>query len=165
MQDKDGCPEDDPDRDGIADAVDQCPTTPGKPSADPARHGCPRHVISGTVGISLIQQVQFETNKSRVLPASFEILDEVARILEVTPEIEHVTIEGHTDDRGPDELNERLSQARAESVLRYLVEHGIAASRLAARGFGPSAPIADNATAEGRKKNRRVELKHAALER
>jgi OmpA-OmpF porin, OOP family len=49
-------------------------------------------------------------------------------------------------------------------VLRYLVEHGIAAARLTAKGFGPSVPVADNATAEGRKQNRRVEFKHAALE-
>jgi OmpA-OmpF porin, OOP family len=163
VRDKDGCPEEDPDMDGIADAVDECPTTPGWANADPERHGCPRH-IDPTNGISLIQQVQFETNKSRILPGSFEILDEVARILAVTPEIEHVTIEGHTDDRGPVELNERLSQARAESVLRYLVEHGIAAARLTAKGFGPQVPIADNRTAEGRRKNRRVEFKHAAVE-
>ena len=80
-------------------------------------------------------------------------------MLKVNPEIEHVRIEGHTDNRGSDELNERLSNDRAHSVMSYLVEHGIEASRLSAKGFGPKVPIADNGTAQGRRTNRRVEFK------
>jgi hypothetical protein len=90
----------------------------------------------------------------------------VANVLLTTPEITKLAIEGHTDDRGDTEHNLDLSDRRARSCLRWLVEHGIAESRLTARGYGPQRPIANNATLYGRAKNRRVEfhiLEPAAL--
>ncbi len=70
-----------------------------------------------------------------------------------------VEIQGHTDNVGTDENNQRLSQARAEAVMNYLNSKGVAPSRLQAIGYGESRPISDNTMATGREQNRRVELK------
>jgi outer membrane protein OmpA-like peptidoglycan-associated protein len=103
--------------------------------------------------------VQFATGSARILQNSFGILDEVVRLLKVNPEIKHLSIEGHTDNRGSDALNEKLSSDRANSVMQYLIDKGgIAAGRLSAQGFGPKRPIADNNLPDGRQKNRRVEF-------
>ena len=79
-------------------------------------------------------------------------------MLRDTPEIRKIRIEGHTDGRGKPAYNRRLSQRRAESVLRHLVAVGIDASRLRAKGFGPDRPIVPNDTRANRAKNRRVEF-------
>ena len=89
---------------------------------------------------------------------SFPMLDEVAGVMAAHPEVKLVNIEGHTDDRGSAAANLALSLARAQSVKAYLVGKGVAAERLGAHGNGPTRPIADNAMAEGREKNRRVEF-------
>lgn len=161
VDDLDGCPEDDADKDNIPDGEDACPKEPGEPSAEPAKNGCPQFIrrISGSSEIQILKQVQFATGSARILQNSYGILDEVVRLLKVNPEIKHVSIEGHTDNRGSDELNEKLSSDRANSVMQYLIDQGgIAASRLSAKGFGPQRPIADNNLNEGRQKNRRVEF-------
>ena len=81
------------------------------------------------------------------------------RLLKVNPEIKLLAIEGHTDNRGSNELNEKLSADRAKAVLDYIVNKGgINASRLNSQGFGPQRPIADNNTNDGRQRNRRVEF-------
>jgi outer membrane protein OmpA-like peptidoglycan-associated protein len=155
-----GCPPSvDTDGDSIVDRVDACPAVAGVRSSEPAHHGCPpprAEVASEKIAIS--EQVQFETGTAVLRPDSDPVLSDVARILKAHPEIERVQIQGHTDDKGTDEYNRELSQRRAESVLRWLVEHGVAAGRLEAKGMGRSHPIADNATEEGRAKNRRVEF-------
>jgi outer membrane protein OmpA-like peptidoglycan-associated protein len=69
-----------------------------------------------------------------------------------------IRIEGHTDSSGSAETNRQLSQQRAEAVLRALAERGVSAARMTAAGLGASAPLADNATAQGRRENRRVEI-------
>jgi outer membrane protein OmpA-like peptidoglycan-associated protein len=160
IDDLDGCPEDDADKDGIADAKDACPKEPGEPSPEPAKNGCPQFIrrISGSSEIQVLKQIEFETNSAKIRPNSFKIVDEVVRLLQVNPEIKQMAIEGHTDNKGPDELNERLSNDRANSVRQYIVDKGIDAGRLTAQGFGPKRPIADNNTADGRQKNRRVEF-------
>ena len=70
----------------------------------------------------------------------------------------HLAIEGHTDNIGSDEANMKLSQQRADTVLDFLVQQGLAADALTAVGFGKADPVADNSTTEGRQKNRRVEI-------
>ena len=74
------------------------------------------------------------------------------------PQIVKIRVEGHTDDRGSDEYNLKLSDDRAASVMKYLTDHGIAERRLESVGYGETRPIKDNESAEGRKANRRVEF-------
>ncbi len=161
VDDKDGCPEDDPDKDGIGDATDACPKEPGDKNADAAKNGCPNFIrrISGSNEIQILKKVEFSTGKSTILQSSYPILDEVVRLLKVNPDIKLLAIEGHTDNRGSDTLNEKLSADRAKAVLDYLAKKGgIDAARLQSTGFGPQRPIADNATDDGRQRNRRVEF-------
>lgn len=160
IQDEDGCPEDDADKDGIPDAQDACPLEPGDPDPDPKKNGCPKFIrrVSGSSEIQVLKVIEFETGKANILKQSFPILDEVVRLLKVNVEIAHLEIEGHTDNRGSDALNEKLSNDRAHSVMAYIVGHGIVGDRLSAQGFGPKRPIADNNTVDGRQKNRRVEF-------
>ncbi|CAN92683.1 putative membrane protein [Sorangium cellulosum So ce56] len=161
INDADGCPEDDADEDSIPDAKDACPKEPGQPSPEPTKNGCPQFIrrITGSSEIQILKQVQFATGSARILPNSYSILDEVVRLLKVNPEITLVAIEGHTDNRGSDQLNEKLSNDRAHSVRTYLIERGgIDPARLTAAGFGPKRPIDDNNTEAGRQKNRRVEF-------
>jgi outer membrane protein OmpA-like peptidoglycan-associated protein len=160
IEDQDGCPEDDADKDGIPDAQDACPKEPGEADADPKKNGCPKFIrrISGSTEIQLLKNIEFATGKAKILPKSFPIVDEVVRLLKVNVDIKHLAIEGHTDNRGSDQLNEKLSNDRANAVMKYIVEHGIDAGRLSAKGYGPKRPLADNNTAQGRQRNRRVEF-------
>ncbi len=107
--------------------------------------------------IVITDTIYFVSGKADILPVSFAILDEIAELLSKNPEI-HIRIEGHTDSVGNDELNMKLSQARADSVMKYLIRKGIAPERMEARGYGETMPVADNKTPEGRAKNRRVEF-------
>ncbi|MCA9577228.1 MAG: OmpA family protein [Myxococcales bacterium] len=183
-EDANGCPDPDNDGDGIPDATDRCPVEAG-PSAnqgcpwpdtdgdtvvDPVDscvnvpgtveyHGCPEptDVVINEGGIEILQTVYFRTNRDVIESRSFGLLDAVARLLNEHPEVQHVRVEGHTDSRGRLANNMRLSQARAESVMRYLVEHGVDAGRLEAQGYGPTRPIVENArSADDHARNRRV---------
>jgi OOP family OmpA-OmpF porin len=101
--------------------------------------------------------VNFDFDKSNIRPDAAVILDEAVRILG-TGSGSAVSIEGHTDWIGTDAYNQGLSERRANSVMNYLVDHGVEASRLSTAGYGESRPIASNQTREGRALNRRVEL-------
>jgi outer membrane protein OmpA-like peptidoglycan-associated protein len=105
----------------------------------------------------ILRAVQFDFNKATIRPDARPILDEAALILKQHGDI-YVVVAGHTDSVGSDAYNMKLSRSRAEAVERYLVDHGIAASRITSEGFGKREPVASNATAEGRGQNRRVEL-------
>ena len=107
--------------------------------------------------IELKQKIFFDTNKATIKPVSFGLLNEVAKALKDFPKM-NVRIEGHTDSQGSDSKNLKLSQGRANSVRTYLIGQGIDPSRMEARGFGESVPIADNRTDAGREQNRRVEF-------
>ncbi len=159
IDDTDGCPEDDADQDGVPDATDACPKEPGSPSPDPKKNGCPQFIhLEGSV-VRVLQQVHFATASATILPDSFPMLQEIANLLRANPQIKRMTIDGHTDDRGEAEMNKRLSDARAKSVMLWLVQHGVEQDRLESHGYGEEKPIADNATGEGRAANRRVEFK------
>jgi len=152
-----GCPADS-DRDGINDAQDACPGVKGDRSRDPKRHGCPRaRIEQGAIRIT--EQVQFATASALILPESDSLLVAVAEILISHPEIEQLSVEGHTDNLGQARNNEKLSRDRALAVVMRLVENGVSARRLTAVGYGAEHPIDDNATAEGRRNNRRVEFR------
>ena len=102
-------------------------------------------------------QVNFAVDKADILPESRPQIEQVLALLRDDPALS-LSVEGHTDATGDADHNQRLSQARAQSVMAALVEQGIEAERLQAAGFGQSRPMADNDTEEGRARNRRVEL-------
>jgi outer membrane protein OmpA-like peptidoglycan-associated protein len=151
-----GCPPD-RDKDGIVDAEDACPDVPGEKTDDPKTNGCPPARIEQDE-IKISKQVQFKFDSDVILPESDLVLGAIATILNEHSEITRVRIEGHTDDKGTEAYNMKLSQRRAASVVKWLVKHGIAQSRLTSQGFGRSRPIDRNDTDEGRAMNRRVEL-------
>ena len=159
IQDADGCPEDDADQDGVPDAQDACPREPGKPSPDPKKNGCPIFIQKDEGVVRVLQQVHFATGKADILPDSFPMLNEIAQLLKVNPGIKKMSIEGHTDNKGSADLNKTLSQKRADSVMKYLVDHGVEQGRLEAHGYGMERPIESNDTDKGRAANRRVEFK------
>jgi outer membrane protein OmpA-like peptidoglycan-associated protein len=107
--------------------------------------------------VAEIAGVQFATAKADLRPEAREALARFAGIIGVYPSI-HVTVEGHTDNTGSLETNQTLSRARATAVRDYLAAQGIESSNIVVQGLGPDQPIADNATAEGRARNRRVEI-------
>ena len=114
--------------------------------------------------VELREKVQFDVGKATIKPESGPLLDEIAKVMNEHPEITGVVIEGHTDSTGSATLNTRLSQGRAESVMKALVDRGVDKARLSAKGFGPTRPIASNDTPEGREANRRVEISIAQPE-
>ncbi|MCA9491201.1 MAG: OmpA family protein [Myxococcales bacterium] len=108
--------------------------------------------------IDLRESVLFATASARILPASDDLLSQVAQILADYPEIELLRIEGHTDSRGDAAYNLKLSQERAASVRQWLIDHGIAGDRLESEGFGETRPLDPAQTAEAWALNRRVDL-------
>jgi len=158
IQDKDGCPEEDADKDTVKDEVDKCPLEPGPPNPNAEKNGCPtltKVTADGTV--ALLKPIEFDRGKASIKPVSFPILKEVATLLNARANIK-LSINGHTDNIGSHAYNSTLSGKRAASVLDYLVKQGIDSGRLSSEGFGPDKPIADNKTADGRARNRRVEF-------
>jgi len=155
----DGCPPDlDRDKDGIPNDKDACPDVPGSPNPDPAKNGCPRAIVQQGQ-IKILDQVKFRTASAVILPESDGILGAVLKIVLDHPEIQQVSIEGHTDNRGIAAYNQTLSQQRAASVVKWLMSHGVEARRLTSAGFGQARPLDSNATDEGRQNNRRVEFR------
>jgi outer membrane protein OmpA-like peptidoglycan-associated protein len=153
-----GCPFADADGDGIADAEDACPDRPGPPSDEPRRNGCPRvQVRSGKT--TVLQTVHFARNKDVILATSFKMLEEVARTLNSNRQIRRVSIEGHADDTGTPEWNQKLSERRAKSVMKFLIENGVRPRRLRYEGFGDTRPLSAERTEEARAANRRVEFR------
>lgn len=143
---------------GCVSADDQDETDPCKTPEAGERislRGC------GTGDIIVLRGVNFEFDKSRLTVNAKTILDNVAEELNAYPEIE-VELSGHTDSKGSDTYNQSLSERRVRSVKQYLVEMGIADSRMSTVGEGEVKPVADNETDEGRELNRRVELKVTA---
>lgn len=118
----------------------------------------PPRVVLTASSIKITEKVQFKLGSAEILPESFGLLDDVASVLRDNPQIERIQVEGHTDSTGSARINKKLSQARAESVMTYLVGKGVGKKRLVAKGFGPDRPVADNATEQGREANRRVEF-------
>jgi outer membrane protein OmpA-like peptidoglycan-associated protein len=153
-----GCPAPDRDHDTVPDGADACPDRPGAPSPNPRLNGCPGlvQILDGQVRIN--RPVFFATNRDTILPRSFPVLQAVAHALGATPAIRRVAVEGHTDSVGVAARNLDLSQRRAESVRRWLVEHGADAPRLEAHGYGADRPLRPNVTSRDRAANRRVEF-------
>jgi outer membrane protein OmpA-like peptidoglycan-associated protein len=152
---RNGCPATDRDKDGINDDEDKCPDVPGIAS----NSGCPDVPanVSKTLGSSA-QNISFGAANAKLTARSNASLDQVVTIMNDNPTL-RVRIEGHTDNAGNDEVNMKLSTDRAAAVKAYLVNKGISEDRITSEGFGETMPIADNNTATGRAKNRRIEIK------
>ena len=163
----DGC-ELDSDGDGIVDGADKCPTVYAKtadgcpppaaaaaPVAEPAPAPAPAPApVPKTLKL---EGVHFDYDQAVVRQQDFAVLDQAAATLKEWGEVK-VEVAGHTDSRGADGYNMKLSQRRAEAVRSYMIDKGVAADRLTAKGYGESRPVADNGTEDGRLQNRRVEL-------
>lgn len=176
----DGC-EADSDGDGVADGKDRCPGTPAGVAVDTT--GCERdsdgdgvvdrsdacpdtprgNVVDGRGCIVIAERVTlkgvtFETNSPKLTGKSRPVLDDMAATLTQHAHL-RIEVAGYTDSTGSVEHNVTLSQQRAEAVRQYLIDRGVAADRLVAKGYGPADPVADNTTPAGRTENRRVELR------
>ncbi|HTK32789.1 MAG TPA: thrombospondin type 3 repeat-containing protein [Candidatus Saccharimonadaceae bacterium] len=156
-----GCPTDS-DGDGVWDGLDKCPNTPKDAKVD--KDGCPIEVTEKETelldtGMIRLQNVNFETGKADLLPDAFPTLDIVGQVLTKWPELQ-VEIGGHTDSRGTAAKNQKLSEARASSVLTYIVQKfpNLKATQFTVKGYGLTRPIAPNTDELGRAKNRRVEF-------
>ena len=186
MVDSVGCPIDS-DTDGIADYLDECSDTPVEAYGFLDEHGCPKdsdgdgvpdykdecpHVagIAANKGCpelkrevrqllqKAMQGIEFETGKATIKSKSYPLLDKIAATF-IENENYVIEVQGHTDNTGKAEVNQRLSDKRANAVMEYLKKKGVPAERMSAHGYGQDMPIADNKTKAGRQKNRRVEFK------
>ncbi len=136
--------------DGMANFVDQVFLAKAPPKPMPAAAPAPKITW-------ILSDVNFDFNKWDLRPDAKQTLDRDIAILKENPQIK-VEIQGHTDSVGPEEYNQVLSEKRAESVKNYLIEQGIASSRLTSKGYGETRPRFPNDTEENRFRNRRVEM-------
>lgn len=157
----------DEDGDGVFDRRDRCP---GTPANTPVKHnGCPLPQYPAAVKtpeplpaeevitLSDAGDVLFEFDKSDLTPQAREQLSGLMDRLK-SADVVSIKVAGHTDSKGSDEYNQKLSERRANSVVAYLVSQGLAPGKLSSEGFGESQPVADNSSDEGRAQNRRVEI-------
>ena len=141
----------DRDNDSVPDSRDECPNTPEGIIVD--GNGCP---IPLEEKISITLHIEFDFNKAEIKSQYYYDIAKIANILKAYPE-KNLELEGHTDSIGTDDYNLKLSEQRAESIKKYLVEKfGIEVSRISTVGYGESMPIDTNDTVEGRQNNRRV---------
>jgi outer membrane protein OmpA-like peptidoglycan-associated protein len=179
FEDEDGCPDPDNDKDGICDpwvsqkglsakyelickGVDKCPDQPETFNKFEDEDGCPDEApqVKKTKPIAAkvtLTAVNFKTGTAELTFDAKESLNLVAEQLLEQSSVE-IEIRGHTDNIGKPANNYALSQKRADAVKGYLVEKGVSAGRMSARGFGDTQPVADNKTAAGRQQNRRIEM-------
>lgn len=176
FEDDDGCPDADNDKDKICDpwvaekdlaakyaeqckSKDQCPDKPEDYDGDKDDDGCPdlKAEFDGC-SVKIKEKVFFKFNKWDIDPRSFSLLDDVATVINSVPEELRFRVEGHTDSKGADRYNKKLSQSRANSVAVYLTSKGVKTGRLEPVGFGEERPIDSNRTNDGRARNRRVEF-------
>jgi len=158
-----GCP--DSDKDGIIDRDDKCPKTPGVKE----EMGCPKKVVVVNTKPVLLtcETIYFNTNQSSVDNATKDryldakenvaIMERALAKLDENPSYRAV-VQGHTDSRNTDEYNQKLSERRANEVLKGMLERGFPTSRTSAVGFGEANPVSTNDTKAGRAQNRRVEI-------
>jgi outer membrane protein OmpA-like peptidoglycan-associated protein len=157
FQDLDGCPDTDNDKDGIADASDNCPNNPETVNGYKDDDGCPDEKPQEFKEKFILHGVNFKTASAELLEESYYVLEQVYNSLEAYGKV-RVEVGGHTDSQGREDFNLALSYQRAKTVMDYLVMRGIAQHRITARGYGESKPLASNDAADGRAKNRRVEI-------
>jgi outer membrane protein OmpA-like peptidoglycan-associated protein len=157
FEDEDGCPDRDNDKDGIPDLKDRCPVIPETKNGVEDADGCPDYSRLEEGRIVLLDKVYFDKQKPVVSERSFPMLEEVAALMTLKPDIA-IRVESHTDNRGGAKQSLKTSQRRAESVKAFLISKGVAESRIVAVGRGAENPVADNKTKAGREQNDRIEI-------
>ena len=151
--DANGCPLD-RDGDGVPDYQDRCPDRAGPAS----NKGCPEVKAETKKRLQeATKYINFEFNKAVLLPSSYPTLKDLAAVMAEYPDYT-LGISGHTDSKGADNYNLRLSDDRAASARAYMLSQSVPADRIVSHGYGETKPIADNATAKGQALNRRVEF-------
>ena len=147
MVDQSGCPLD-TDRDGVPDDLDKCPGTPRGAAVD--TQGC---------ALKLSLHINFDTDQAVIKPEFKSELEKAAAFIKANSNIPYVVLGGHTDSRGTDSYNQKLSERRAAAVRQELVEnYGVDDKKIRSKGYGESRPVGDNSTKQGRAQNRRVEV-------
>jgi OOP family OmpA-OmpF porin len=142
-----GCPLDS-DGDGVYDYLDQCPDTPKGMSVD--EKGC---------SLKLTLRINFDFDQAVIKPEFKPELDKAAAFVRANSDVPYILLAGHTDSKGNDAYNQRLSERRAQAVRQALIDdYDLDPAKLTARGYGEAQPVADNDTEEGRYLNRRVEV-------
>jgi len=176
FEDDDGCPDCDNDKDRICDPwvvekgleakcgckpVDKCPNEPENYNTFQDDDGCPDKAVEVTnKAVLILQEVLFYFDKTTIKEQSFPLLDEVIQTLKDNPQLKRLEIQAHTDERGNDGYNLKLSKGRAKEVFDYCVKNGIDPKRLTSRGFGETQPVVKGAkTEEDHQRNRRVVFK------
>lgn len=152
-----GCPWPDTDGDSVLDKDDKCPTVAGVPS----ERGCPEKVITKVAKEAIqfaAKSIFFNSSRTSFKSGVTKTLNAMVAIMIKFPKAKFA-IEGHTDGDGKASTNLKLSNNRANAVRKYFISKGVVASRLTAKGFGESVPIASNKTSAGKAKNRRVLIK------
>lgn len=158
--DNNGCPWPDTDKDGIIDKEDSCVTVPGElrykgcPPPAPPMKAAEKRIIE-----KAFASLEFATGKDIIKPKSLPSLNDLAKLLIQHKDEWTLKLAGHTDNDGDAENNMLLSEKRSKAVKNYLVKKGAFEEKIIAEWFGQTMPIADNATAKGKQKNRRVEMK------
>jgi outer membrane protein OmpA-like peptidoglycan-associated protein len=160
FEDTDGCPDPDNDKDGLVDREDLCPNEPETKNGYADEDGCPDEEQVRVIGekIVLDDRINFEQNNAIIRPVSFPLLERLAKLVREHPEYTHIEVQGHTDQKGTKEFNEKLSLDRAKSVLEFMASHGVVRGRLSAVGFGSAHLLVDKTNERALYLNRRVEF-------
>jgi large repetitive protein len=160
FEDLDGCPEPDNDGDGVLDVNDKCPGQPETINGNKDDDGCPDPgdsvIVLAPDRIETLDPIQFERGGAKLTKASFNVLGQVAATLRAHPEIIRVRVTAHVHPSAAWEKDQELSDKRAAAVREWLVQWGIAATRVEARGFGGTKPLAQGKSGES--VNNRIEL-------
>ena len=161
---------------GVIDSDDQCPLVPAGPRPDRARLGCPigggapveKSAVAADPAagvqalgrlLTVMKPIFFKHQSATIEPKSVPVLEAVAAVLKGEPAIARLLVRGHTDSEGSEAYNQSLSKQRADAVMQWLTEHGVAGTRLEVKAFGPSLPYRNNRDARGRAQNRRVDFR------
>lgn len=168
FKDSDGCPDLDNDEDRVPDTQDKCPGRDGEDLATTKEtwnthkddDGCPDRgdVDVGTGVLYVLKKIYFEYDSAVIKKRSYKILNVVAKTIQLNPDLLLIEVQGHTDERGSDAYNLKLSQARAQSVVAFLSKAGVQRSRLKPKGYGERKPIDRRRNQQAWAKNRRVEF-------
>jgi len=160
FEDADGCPDPDNDNDGVLDVNDLCPQDPETINGVKDDDGCPDDTFAVVTkdSILILEKILFVNARDTILRRSYPVLEAVKDTLLANPQIKKIQVGGHTDSNGSNSYNQKLSEKRANAIMRYLVKAGISPEVIVSVGFGEAQPIASNETEEGRERNRRVEF-------